>query len=177
MSNIKTSVLYDTPPTTKFDALMKEYEVAKEVADEIIAYYSPLADAAEHAKMLAILEQLEPIKKYATQLAKINGGVVTLDAYADNTKCFSVSGYRDGSTNITWSGAEGLRKVKVSLENLDANPHFFTGPDYNILGNWNNWRIYEQLETKACDMLKNAIKCAKNRGDKEIARFLNATDG
>lgn len=169
MNNIKISVSYNTPPTTKFDALMKEYEAAKKVADETIAYYSPLADAAEHAKLLAIIEQLEPIKRYATQLAKIKGNVVQIEAYV-NRKCFSVSGYRDGSTQMTWAGA------KMSLENLDANPHFFTGPDYNILGNWNNWKIYEQLETRACDVLKDAIRCAKNKGDKEIARFLNATE-
>lgn len=169
MSNIKISVSYNTPPTTKFDALMKEYEAAKKVADETIAYYAPLADAAEHAKLLAIIKQLEPIKKCATQLAKINDGVVIIDAYA-NSKRFYVSGYRDGSAHIAWAGA------KVSLENFDANPYFFTGPDYNILGNWNNWKIYEQLETRACEMLKAAIECQKTKGDKEIARFLNATE-
>lgn len=169
MSNIKISVSYNIPPTTKFDALMKEYEAAKKIADETIAYYSPLADAAEHAKLLAIIEQLEPIKGCVTQLAKINNGVVKIEAFGGRG-CFCISGYRDGSTNITWMGA------KVSLENLDANPHFFTGADSNILGNWNKWNIYEQLEIKACDALRNAIRCAKNKGDKEIARFLNATE-
>jgi hypothetical protein len=47
MNEIKVTVAYEKPNTSKFDALMAEYEAAKKYADETVAYYKPLADIAE----------------------------------------------------------------------------------------------------------------------------------
>ena len=44
MNEIKVTVAYEKPTTSKFDALMAEYEAAKKYADETVAYYKPLAD-------------------------------------------------------------------------------------------------------------------------------------
>ena len=71
MNEIKVTVAYEKPTTSKFDALMAEYEAAKKYADETVAYYKPLADVAENAKFDAIMEQLETIKEYAKRIYKI----------------------------------------------------------------------------------------------------------
>ena len=55
MNEIKVTVSYEKPTTSKFDALMAEYEAAKKYADETVAYYKPLADVAEDAKFDAVL--------------------------------------------------------------------------------------------------------------------------
>ena len=88
MNEIKVTVTYDKPNTSKFDALMAEYEAAKKCADETVAYYKPLADVAEDAKFDTIMEQLETIKEYAVRISEINGGgAVWINAYLPSSVC------------------------------------------------------------------------------------------
>ena len=88
MNEIKVTVTYDKPTTSKFDALMAEYEAAKKYADETVAYYKPLADAAEEAKFDAIMEQLETIKEYAKRISEIkDGDAVWIKAHIPSCVC------------------------------------------------------------------------------------------
>jgi hypothetical protein len=168
MNNIKVTVSYDKPTTTKFDALMAEYEVAKKMADETVSYYKPLADAAEDAKFDAIMEQLETIADYAKRICEIdiNHKAVWIKAYVFSTT-FSVCYRKDYHLEIKWDGAN------FTKENLHQHPHWFCNGDYNIMGNWDKWEVYQKLEDNACYQLKSAITKQTIRCQKQIDRLNN----
>lgn len=176
MNEIKVTVSYEKPTTTKFDALMEEYKAAKKIADETVAYYKPLADAAEEAKMDAILEQIEPIIEYAKQLAQITREErVTIRYHVSQSQ----SGYYDlqpftveykafaDQTVIRW----GL--ANFNQKNLKIRPGHFLGDGSNILGNWDHWNVYHGLENNAISQLKTAIEKQHKRGKEQIDRLNN----
>lgn len=180
MNEIKVTVTYEKPATTKFDALMEEYKAAKKMADETVAYYKPLADAAEEAKMDAILEQIEPIVEYAKQLAQITGkeritirdhvtqsqsGYYDLQSFTVEYKAFA------DQTVIRWGVANFIK------ENLRNHPGYFVGDGSNILGNWDNWNVYEGLENDAISQLKTAIEKQQKRGEEQVDRLNNIQKG
>lgn len=171
MNEIKVTVAYKMPKTTKFDALMEEFEAAKKVADETVAYYQPLADVAEDAKFDAIAEQLETIKCYAQKIAGI---VQKKDDIRIYTYCngymFRVL-YRPYNSNfpfeITWGNTQ------FTKENMHRHHGCFCEGNYNIVGNWDEWGIYQKLENNACSQLTNAIKAQVARGQNQIDRLNN----
>lgn len=176
MNEIKVTVSYEQPTTSKFDALMAEYNAAKKVADETVAYYKPLADAAEEAKMMAILEQLETIKEYADTLGAILSSdvqiyvtILSVERGNGYSGClyFKIYRSRRGNYDITWDGAS------FNIENLKANPRDFTAPGYNILGKWDEWKMYERLEKNAIEQLQRQIDRQKTRGQQQINRLNN----
>lgn len=180
MNEIKVSVSYDKPTTSKFDALMAEYEAAKRRADETVAYYKPLADVAEEAKFNAIIEQLETIKKYANKLCEFSENKqVTIRAYisADerggSTGCyFSVFCHSNGNYCIRWDGMD------FTAEAVKKYPDDFTASyseRYNILGHWDKWKVYEYLEKDALRQLQGYIGSQNKRAEKQINRLNNIT--
>lgn len=168
MNNIKVTVSYEKPTTTKFDALMAEYETAKKMADETVSYYKPLADAAEDAKFDAIIEQLETIADYAKRICEIdpNHRAVWIKAYVSST-AFIVCYRKDYKLEIQWDGAD------FTKENLHKNPGWFFNGRYNIMGNWDEWEVYQKLEDNACRQLKEAITRQTARCQKQIDRLNN----
>lgn len=72
-NNIKITIEYTKPTTDKFEALFKQYEIAKQTAEATENYYTPLSEMAEERKLLAILEQLEPIKQCLKKIVAIGG--------------------------------------------------------------------------------------------------------
>lgn len=181
MTNIKVTVEYDEPTTSKFDALLAEYAVAKQIADETVSYYSPLADVAEYAKFDAIMEQLETIKYYAkkifelqdtkcsvwiqTYISKIERG-----GYACDGGSFQVIYDHETHTiGIRWLGNE------FSKERMKKYPGCYCDVGYNILGNWDKWNVYKRLETDAIQQLQRLIKRQQDRGQKQIDRLNNIT--
>lgn len=168
MNEIKVTVTYDKPNTSKFDALMAEYETAKKYADETVAYYKPLADAAEEAKFDAIMEQLDIIVDYAKRICAIdpNKRAVWIKT-ANFTVCYRV----DYKTEITWHGME------FTKEKMRRNPHRFCESIYNIIGKWDEWHMYEMLERNACQQLAEAINEQKRRGNHEQNRLNNIVKG
>lgn len=182
MNEIKVTVTYEKPTTSKFDALMKEYEAAKKYADETVSYYKPLADAAEEAKFNAIIEQLETIKGYADKLCEFSEQKqATIRAYisASERGCHSgcyFSVYRNpyGSYRIQWDG------IDFTAEVLKTNPDNFTADyseRYNILGRWDEWKVYECLEEEALRQLQRHINAQNERAKKQINRLNNITKG
>ena len=169
MNEIKVTVAYEMPKTTKFDALMAEFEVAKKMADETVAYYQPLADVAEDAKFDAIAEQLETIKCYAQKIASITQeDNVRIYTYC-NGCLFNVS-YKQNSNfpfEITWDN------TRFTKENMHRHHGWFCEGNYNIVGNWDEWGIYQKLENNACSQLTNAIKAQVVRGQNQIDRLNN----
>lgn len=166
MSNtiIKVNVEYETPKATKFEALMKEYETAKKVADETVSYYKPLADIAETAKFEAIEEQLEIIKQYAKQISAIT-----------NEATFIYQWFGPWRFELVYRPRETTFKFEIKYGGnpfIQANPSFYTGRT-NIVGNWEEWNCIEKLERQACNQLRNLIEKEKKRGLKEIERLNN----
>jgi hypothetical protein len=172
MSNIKVTVAYEKPTTSKFDALMEEYEAAKKYADETVAYYKPLADAAEDAKFDAIMEQLETIKMYARRIAEIRE--------CDKREvCITagVHGYMRGdSCSSVYFEVEyrpDTCKFVVACDHMPFVKGRFCEGRHNFVGKWEEWKIYEQLEKNACDQLQSAIKAQEHRSQKQIDRLNN----
>lgn len=184
MNEIKVTVTYDKPTTSKFDALMAEYEAAKKYADETVSYYKPLADAAEEAKMMAILEQLETIKEYADRLSMLSEKKqAEIKAFIDQNmrggyhssgSYFSVYRNPYGEYIIRWAGQE------FTLEKLKTNRYDFTNVHsngYNILGRWDEWKVYELLEREALRQIKSYIAEQKRRANLQTDRLNNITKG
>ena len=177
MNEIKVTVTYDKPTTSKFDALMAEYEAAKKYADETVAYYKPLADVAERAKFDAIMEQLETIKEYAKRISEITEsgrGEIQITA--------GVYGYmREDSNSSVYFTVSYRSDTDRFCISCDHTPFIdyskFCSGRYNIIGKWEEWKIYEQLEKDAYRQLQNAIESQKARMQKQIDRLNNITKG
>ena len=165
MSTIKVSVEYEKPQTTKFEALVRELEVAKKVADETVDYYKPLADCAEEAKFEAIMEQLETIKWYAQQISSITHKATFISHQFGKNK-FEVV-YRPQCTTCAFEISYcGKRFSKDNFCNVNQE-------EINILGNWEEWHCFKNLENKAYQTLENLIEEATARGQKQINRLNN----
>ena len=172
MNEIKVTVTYEKPTTSKFDALMAEYEAAKKYADETVSYYKPLADVAEDAKFDAIMAQLETIKEYAKRISDISNEAVWLRAGIPRSSVTFEVVYRPQSGfEITWWNDTFCKRY------MHSRPHRYVEGEFNIIGNWNEWKIYEQLEKHAFEKLNKAINEQKRRANQEINRLYNITKG
>ena len=177
MKNIKVTVEYEVPKTSKFDALLAEYAIAKKVADETESYYKPLADLAEEAKFDAIMQQIEPIKYYAKQISLLRGDgkpvVISGRYYGVISRDFSVSYFPGQSQpfDVRWHGNI------FSKDRLQANRLIFCSGEANILGNWDNWLMYRKLEECAIGQLAKLINAQKERGQKQVDRLHNIQGG
>jgi hypothetical protein len=178
MNEIKVTVSYDKPTTSKFDALMAEYEAAKKYADETVAYYKPLADVAEEAKFNAIMEQLETIKEYAKRISEIkNGEAVWIKAYVSSDTC----GYHSGQEfEVIYRPKETVWKFEVRSswrEFSRQHIKYHTEEGHNFVGNWDEWKIYEKLERNAISQLNSLINEQKRIANQAKNRLYNITKG
>ena len=180
MNEIKVTVTYDKPTTSKFDALMAEYEAAKKYADETVAYYKPLADAAEDAKFDAIMEQLETIKKYAKRISEIkDDAAVWIKAHIPSSVCGCANSggqefqvvYRPKETTYMWE----ISSAHVKFDRKRIAYH--SEDSHNFIGNWDEWRVYEKLERNAISQLNELINEQKRRANAENNRLYNITKG
>jgi hypothetical protein len=176
MSNIKITVEYETPQTDKFAELMKQYEEIKTTSAETVSYYKPLADASEEKKLELILEQLETIKSYMMQIYSITNRAVNIKviAYAKPIDRAFIMQYNEGKYIVRWDSFYdfniGLYRQCKNRFNAERNESF------NILGNWEKWRIYERLEQRCLDLLKEQIDKKKQEAENEVNRLKNITE-
>ena len=168
MTNIKVTVEYEKPTTSKFDALMVEYEAAKKYADATEAYYKPLADAAEEAKVAAIMEQLQTIKGYAMHISNITGKNVYIQVWIGAYR-LDADYYRDnGHFNVAYGGTP-FTQTSVTHK---RNP-FFEGA--NLIGRWDELHAYQKLEDEAFALMRTAINQQNKRAEYQINRLHNIT--
>ena len=179
MKNIKVTVEYDIPKTNKFDALLAEYMIAKKIADEAEDYYKPLAELAEEAKFDAIMHQLEIIKYYAKQISKLNNNKTVwikacIPSYERNEHCpmygsgdFTVTYFpkEQNKFEIRWSG------VIFDKERFNNGRCNFCSGSQNVIGNWDEWKVYQRLEEDALNKLDELIREQNIRKQKQIDRF------
>ena len=161
---IKISVEYEMPKTTKFEALMKEFELAKKVADETVDYYKPLADCAEEAKFDAIMEQLETIKWYAQQISNITHNATFIREWF-GPMAFEIA-YRPKETTLSF-------EIKYGGKIFDKNDSNIYSRRVNLMNNWEEWHCFEKLERNACEQLEDLIYKEKQRGQEQIERLNN----
>lgn len=178
MNEIKVTVTYEKPTTSKFDALMAEYEAAKKYADETVAYYKPLADAAEDAKFDAIMEQLETIKEYAKRISEITNDAVCIDIYIPmsvrNARDYSS---RDGYFQVVYRLGNGFEiswcARPFTKEYMHKCPENMCQRGYNIIGMWDKWEVYQRLENEVYNIMNGCIRAQKAKADKQINRLNN----
>ena len=179
-NSIIVSVEYETPKTSRFDALMAEYAAAKKCADETISHYKPLADAAEEAMVVAILTQLETIKGYVAQIHALDSSVTKISAVGEvrGVNAYSAWDFSVKVDHLTndiryyWGG------LPFNLEGLTSHHRAYTGVSgteyedkYNILGNWNEWEIYSKLEERCLRELRRIIEHTKDCGNVQRERL------
>lgn len=182
MTNIKVIVTYDKPNTSKFDAMLAEYALAKQIADETELYYKPLADVAEEAKFDAIIEQLKPIKDYAKAIFELQDSkyAVWITAHISRQELGGYSSGGMGSFHVVYSNKTHDIEVQwlgdeFTKERMRKYPGCYCNDGHNILGNWDKWNVYQRLETDAINQLKRHIERQQARGQKQIDRLYNIT--
>lgn len=178
MNEIKVTVTYNKPETSKFDALMAEYEAAKKYADATVAYYKPLADAAEEAKFDAIMEQLETIKEYAKCISEVkDGDAIWIKAYINSDLC----GHSMGQEfEVVYRPKETVYKFEIRSSWREFNRQhikYHTEEGHNFIGNWDEWKVYEKLERNAISQLNCLINNQKRKANAEKNRLYNITKG
>ena len=164
-NKIRVTVEYEKNETTKFDALIEQYQAAKKLADEKVAYYKPLAIAAEEGKLKAILEQVEIIKDYCRQAHKTLGMVLKPSAYVGSDLIGGLEGshfviYFDENHGV-WSAE--FRHHPFTLNNYQENPSDFVNRSYNIIAQWEKMGIFAELERQVCRSVEGAIERQNNR--------------
>jgi hypothetical protein len=151
------------------------------MADETVAYYKPLADAAEEAKFDAIMEQLETIKQYAKRIHEIstNNYSVRINVFiTKEERGCNYSMERSAEFAVIYSPNENEYAVywkgdRFTKENMKKYPDGYCHGYNNIIGKWNDWNVYERLEKDACGQLRIAIKQEKDKAQKQIDRLAN----
>lgn len=178
-NNIKITVEYETPKTDAFYSLLSEYGKIARLSDETISYYKPLADIAEETKIKTILKQLETIIDYLEQLHNMDQNICSVVAYCPTGSTnpmhrkFEIKYSSAYNFEIWWNGDE------FSLERYKKYPSSFNNQsmdEYNILGNWDKWRVYEQLEQHCIRHLNTLIDRRKAQAEKQIKRLKNITE-
>lgn len=177
MNKIEVIVNYVRPTEDKFNALMEQYNEIKQLSNETVSYYKPLAEMAEEAKFNAIMSQLETIKSYMKKLYAINKNnreiyTVGYGTETSGNKYFRMKVCSTGEIDIYWN------EYPFTLKQFKANPHVFNGQwydDWNIIGNWDKWHIYETLERRCINMLNAEIEQQKKKAIEQVERLKNIT--
>ena len=176
-NKIRVTVEYEKNETTKFDALMEQYQAAKRLADEKVSYYKPLAIAAEEAKLKAIIEQIDTIKDYCRQVHKTLGTVIKPSAYVGVE---SLGGLEGSHFVIYFNENQGVwsaefRHHPFTLKNYQENPSDFVNIHYNIIAQWEEFGTYAELERQVCLAVDSAIKRQNSRVKNIEGRYNSIT--
>ena len=174
MNEIKVTVTYDKPNTTKFDALMAEYEAAKKCADETVAYYKPLADVAEEAKFDAIMEQLETIKEYAKRISEIKGGTAVW--ITANFTPHELGAYTSDNFEVVYRPTETTHRWVIQTKHgefVRKYIQYYCENGRNFIGRWEELKVYQRLEESAYRKLREAINEQTRRANHETNRYHN----
>ena len=184
MNTIKVTVNYETPNTTKFDALVEQYKIAQTLAKETVSYYQPLAETAEEKMFEAIQTQLETIYGYVKKMYEILASQPYYTGFslsivgdpelenpeyrtAINQDLFKIHVDYKGCVETEW------KTTPFTKEEFLRNRERFTEGSYNILGKWNEWKIYERLESRACRCVQSYIDNENGKAQQIIDRFNN----
>lgn len=160
IKNIKVSAHYEIDSTSsKFDALLEQYKIAKTIADGIKNEKQPLIDAMGEKKLELIYKQLDVLVQRLNIISKCKDSVVSVSAW--NWDFTSQKITIQITTHYNWNEPEiylcGNRKPQESWFKKDG-----------IVTLWNKLKLYEQLEKKCNDKLVDMIN-----QQNEKAQYIN----
>lgn len=158
-NKIKVTVEYEAPNTSKFDALIIQYNAAKQMADEAIAYYKSLADTAMEAKLQVILEEIETLEGYMRRIYEITKTDINLSFWPNRF---------GGRFDITFKPKD-ICPFRISLGGDRLYWHSKIGE--RIIAEWDKQLFFQQLEKDACLQLSKAIESEQARGQEHIKRL------
>ena len=152
MRNIQVFAQYETDTApSKFDALLKQYKLAKEIADETESVKQPLIDAMGEAKLALIKEQLEIIANKLQCIYDLTG----------RSRQVEVGTYRDCYNNYRVSVSHSQ---KSSVPKIYLDGYTFDHPSQDwfsengIVTMWNKLKLYEKLEYQCERILEDMIR-------------------
>lgn len=186
MNEIKVTVTYGKPTTSRIDNLFAEYEAAHNLAEATKAELTPIINEVGEAKHQAILDQLEPIVESVKKLHKLRQQVhgkwnvsrtyVVASYVLNNQKRDFVIKYTESVNdnpisihfcNTSLDMMNGLNFVKI---NHKYEWHYFGAYD-GIITNWNKLDIIEGLQKALESQIKDLIKITNNKHDTLQANF------
>lgn len=168
MNKIKVTVNYETPNTTKFDALIEQYLAAKAVTDATKETMIPLIEEGGKAKYDAICKQLDVIADQLRKISTLRGGQHIEEASAlywerDDHYRVRVRYYPvRNKITITYHDKFGCAAWDfLDWDNQSKNLLSIDG----LVTNWNQFKIIEEMQ-EACNwhlkcMIEDQQKTAK----------------
>lgn len=175
MNKIKVTVDYETPSTTKFDALIEQYLAAKAVTEQTEDTMIPLIKEGGQAKYEAICEQLYVIADQLKKISELRGGQHTEEAsgtYFLNDDCYRMYvryypvrneiaiTYRERFGYTAWDFLDWENQSK-DLLSLDG-----------LVTNWNQFKIIEEMQRNCNWHLRCMIETQQKKA-KTITETLN----
>lgn len=174
MRNIQVIAKYetDTEPS-KFDALLKQYKLAKEIADETESVKQPLIDAMGEAKLALIKEQLGIIVGKMTIMCDLRGGSASFEAHG-YSDAFGFS--NDRHTVSIRMSRDGRHTIYLDGYTFEHPSQYWFSED-GIVTLWNKLKLHEQLERK-CEMeLEHMIKSQEAKTKRIEQNYENMIKG
>lgn len=187
MNEIKVTVTYDKPLTSRIDNLFAEYEAAHNLTEATKAELTPIIDAVGEAKHRAILEQLEPIKEAVKKLHLLRKQVYSSVTKTHVCVTYTLNGKdkRDFVVRCSDWNFNGECDVYFSVTNLDSMIGFnfekidrqyewnYFGAKDGVITNWNKLNIIEGLQKSLERQIKDLIRVANDKRN-TIQENLNA---
>lgn len=185
MNEIKVTVAYNKPTTSRIDTLFAEYEAAHSLAEATKAELTPIINAVGEAKHRAILDQLEPIKEAVKKLHELRkqtygeGSVsstyintyYTLDN-DDRGFVIKYSEWLGGGITIVFSNTNLSSMNGFDFEKINRRyEHMYFSAEYGIITNWNKLNIIEGLQKALERQIKDLIDVANRKRDTLQANF------
>lgn len=160
----------DTAPS-KFDALLKQYALAKEIADETESVKQPLIDAMGEAKLELIKKQLGVIVRRLIIMCDLRGGSASVEAHS-----YSDAFGNDKHTVSIRMSRKGDYVIYLDGYTFDHPSKYWFSED-GIVTLWNKLKLYEQLERKCERELELMIKSQEEKTNRIEQNYENMIKG
>jgi hypothetical protein len=186
MNEIKVTVTYEKPITSRIDTLFAEYDVAHNLAEATKAELTPIINEVGEAKHKAILDQLESIVEAVKKLHKLRQQVygkwnvsstyVVASYVLNNQKRNFVIKYtefvNDNPISIQFcnTSLDSMNGFDFVTINREYEWHYFGAYD-GIITNWNKLNIIEGLQGSLERSIKDLIQVANRKRDTIQANF------
>ena len=185
MNEIKVTVNYNKPLTSRIDNLFAEYEAAHNLTEATKEELVPIIQAVGESKHRAILDQLEPIKEAVKKLHALRkqvygrgnlttdvGTRYTLNDYErDFVIRYSEWSFKS-ECSIYFCVTNYSTMNGFNFENIEHQYewHYFGAKD-GIITNWNKLNIIEGLQKSLERQIKDLIRVANDKRNTIQANF------
>lgn len=174
IKNIKVTASYEEAVSSKFDALCREYEAAKKIADETQRTIAPLIEASGKAKLELICRQLETIVENLKYIAGLADREDRKCAHSETIVYHDRLCEKRHSINVSVRWTPGGWMETIYLDGWlieDERDQWFE--EDGIVTNWNKSHAYERLQEDCERQLKKRIEHLQNNTEKLNRTFEN----